>query len=262
MNPQTPYPATPDGALPEGYRHVLDPLATLTLAAAHTRRIALGTSVLNAPYYNPVVLARQLTTLDVLSGGRLRVGLGLGWSKDELDAVGVSMKERGRRTDEFVRVLKAIWTTDPVEFQGGYYRVPRSIIGPKPVQKPHPPIYLAAFTPAALERAATLADGWSAAVLPMEALAQMIAQFREMATAAGRNPAQLQVVLRAFLHLTSRPLGQNRGPFSGSPDQIKTDIERVQALGVDEVFFDPTFSPDGQTADGFLTSMERVRGLA
>ncbi len=247
--------------MPEAYKHVLDPLSLLTFAATHTSRIALGTSVLNAPYYNPAVLARQLTTLDVLSGGRLQVGLGLGWSKDEFDAVGVHMRERGRRADEFVQVLKAIWTTDPVEFHGIYYHVPRSFIGPKPAQKPHPPIYLAAFTPAALKRAATLADGWSATALPIEAMAQMIAQLREMAKAAGRDPTALKVVLRAFLHLTPQSLGESRQPFSGSLDEIRGDIERVRGLGIHEVFFDPTFSPDGRTPDGFLTSMERLRGL-
>lgn len=260
-NPQTPYPASPDGLLPDGYKIVLDPVTTLAFAAAHTTRIALGTSVLNAPYYNPVVLARQLTTLDVLSRGRLRVGLGLGWSKDEFDAVGVTLRERGRRADEFVQVLKAIWTTDPVEFHGTYYHVPRSLIGLKPLQKPHPPLYLAAFTPAALKRAARLADGWSAAALPFEAMAQMIAQLREMAKAAGRDPGTLQIVLRAFLRFTPQPLEEGREPFSGSPDQIKVDIGRVRALAIDEVFFDPAFSQDGQTAAGFLASMERIRGL-
>ncbi len=261
VNPQTPYPAAPDGRLPEAYRHVLDPLSLLSFAAAQTSRIALGTSVLNAPYYNPVVLARQLTTLDVLSGGRLRVGLGLGWSKDEFDAVGVSMKERGRRAEEFVRILKAIWTTDPVEFHGVYYHVPRSFIGPKPMQKPHPPIHLAAFTPAALKRAATLADGWSATALPIEAMAQMIAQLGEMVKAAGRDPTALKVILRAFLHLTPQPLGEGRQIFSGSLEEVRGDIERVRGLGIDEVFFDPTFSPDGRTPDGFLASLEGVRRL-
>src|SRR6476646_3166458 len=95
VKPQTPYPATPDGLLPEPYRYVLDPLDTLTFAAAQTRTIALGTSVLDIPYYNPVMLARRLTTLDQLSGGRLRLGLGLGWSQDEMDATGADMKQRG-----------------------------------------------------------------------------------------------------------------------------------------------------------------------
>jgi probable F420-dependent oxidoreductase len=261
VNPRTPYPATPDGSLPEVYKSVLDPVETLTFAAAHTSRIALGTSVLDIPFYNPVILARRLTTLDVLSGGRLRVGLGLGWSADEFEAAGVSLRERGRRADEFLRVLKAIWTTDPVEFHGDYYHVPRSIIGPKPSQKPHPPIYLAAFAPAALRRVATLADGWNPVGLPVETMAQMIAQLRELAQEAGRDPAALEVIVRANLLVTPQALGADRWIFSGSLDQIKADIERVRDLGAHELFFDPTFSPDGETADAFLACMERIRRL-
>lgn len=261
VNPRTPYPATPDGSLPEVYKSVLDPVETLTFAAAHTSRIALGTSVLDIPFYNPVILARRLTTLDVLSGGRLRVGLGLGWSADEFETAGVSLRERGRRADEFLRVLKAIWTTDPVEFHGHYYHVPRSIIGPKPVHKPHPPIYLAAFAPAALRRVATLADGWNPVGLPVETMAQMIAQLRELAQEAGRDPAALEVIVRANLLVTPQALGADRWIFSGSLEQIKADIERVRAMGAHELFFDPTFSPDGETADAFLACMERIRRL-
>src|SRR2546422_11314982 len=136
VNLQRPYPVTADGSLPEVYKHALDPLEALTFAAARTRKVALGTSVLDIPYYNPVTLARRLTTLDVFSHGRLRVGLGLGWSKDEMDATGADMKQRGAMADEFVQVLKAIWTTNPVEFHGKFYQVPKSYIGPKPVQKP------------------------------------------------------------------------------------------------------------------------------
>jgi len=97
VKPQVPYPATPDGMLPEPYKHVLDPVETLTVAAAKTNKIGLGMSVLDIPYYNPVMLARRFSTLDYLSNGRLRVGLGLGWSKDEMDAAGANMKERGAR---------------------------------------------------------------------------------------------------------------------------------------------------------------------
>ena len=138
VKPQTPYPVTPDGLLPEQYKYILDPLDTLTFAAAHTKTITLGTSVLDIPYHNPVTLGRRLTTIDLLSNGRLRVGLGLGWSKDEMDATGADMKQRGAMADEFLQALKAIWTTNPVEFHGRFYQIPKSYINRKPVQKPHP----------------------------------------------------------------------------------------------------------------------------
>ena len=145
VNPKLPYPVTPDGSLPEEYKYTLDPLDALTFAAAVTSKIRLGTSVLDMPYYNPILLARRLSTIDVLSKGRLIVGLGLGWSPDEMEAAGADMKVRGARADEFIQVLKTIWTTDPAEFHGKFFSLPKSHISAKPVQKPHPPVFIAAF---------------------------------------------------------------------------------------------------------------------
>ena len=261
LNPQTPYPATPDGSLPDVYKHVLDPLQTLTFAAAGTRRIALGTSVLDMPFYNPVLLARQLTTVDVLSGGRLRVGFGQGWSKDEYDAVGISPQGLGRRADEFLQVLKTIWTSDPVEFHGRYFHVPGSIIKPKPVQKPHPPIYLAAYSPGALKRAATMANGWHPVGVPLEGMQQMIASLREMARGAGRDPGALEIVVRANLAITPRPVGKERSIFVGARDEIQSDIQAVRALGAHELVFDATFSPGVETEGDFLKIAEEMRRI-
>src|SRR5688572_3847114 len=122
------------------------------------------------PLHNPVVLARRLATLDVLSGGRLRVGLGQGWSADEIEAAGGTMHGRAARADEFLQVLDAIWTTDPVEYSGSYFTVPRSTLQPKPVQSPRPPIYLAAYTPSALDRVGRYADGWMPSGVPLSAI--------------------------------------------------------------------------------------------
>jgi probable F420-dependent oxidoreductase len=262
LKPQTPYPGTAGGLLPEPYKQgSLDPLTALTYVAAHTRRIGLGTSVLDMPYYNPVVLARQLTAIDVLSGGRLRLGMGLGWSQDEYTATGASMKNRGARADEFLKLLKAIWTTDPVEFHGKFFEVPKSNIQPKPAQKPHPPIYLAAFAPAAMKRVVELANGWNPVAIPVEGMAQMIRQMRDMAKAAGRDPSTLEVVVRANVEVAEKPLGKNRFIFTGSIEQIQEDIRATKGLDVQEVFFDPVFSPDGQSLDRFLKRMEHLRKL-
>ena len=190
VSPKLPYPVTPDGSLPEEYKYTLDPLDTLTFAAAHTSKIKLGTSVLDIPYYNPILLARRLSTIDILSKGRLIVGLGLGWSPDEMEAAGADMKVRGARADEFIQVLKTIWTTDPAEFHGKFFSLPKSHVSAKPVQKPHPPIFIAAFAPAALKRVATMADGWNHTGLPIEAMAQMFGAIRQMAEAAGRDPGE------------------------------------------------------------------------
>jgi probable F420-dependent oxidoreductase len=262
LNPQTPYPVTPDGRLPEEYKHVLDPLDSLTFAAAHTGKIALGTSVLDMPYYNPVMLARRLTTIDVLSNGRLRVGLGLGWSQDEMDAAGAEMKNRGARADEFIQVLKAIWTTNPIEYHGKFYQVPKSYILPKPVQNPHPPIYLAAFAPPALKRLATLADGWNPVAIPPAGMAQMFGGIQQMAKEAGRDPSALAMVVRANLLVSDKVLGKDRSFFSGTLEQIKEDITACREVGAHELFFDPTFSPGMHDLTNWLALMEKVRGLA
>jgi probable F420-dependent oxidoreductase len=256
--PQTPYPVTPDGRLPEEYKHVLDPLDSLSFAAGLTRKVTLGTSVLDMPFYNPIVLARRLTTIDVLSNGRLRVGLGLGWSQDEMEAAGSTLKERGAKADEFLAVLKAIWGPDPVEFKGRFYRVPKAYISQKPVQKPHPPIYLAAFAPPALKRLATMADGWNPVMIPAAGMTQMFDGIKQMAKDAGRDPAALQLIVRANVILSDKPLGTDRALFSGTFDQLKEDLTACRSIGAHEVFFDPTFTPGAQKLDRWLRLMEQI----
>jgi len=257
-NPKTSYYG---GPLPEPYKRVFDPLGALTFAAAHTKRVTLGTSVLDIPFYNPVLLARQLTTLDVLSGGRLRVGLGLGWSQDEYDATGAPPKTRGKRADEFIAVLKEIWTADPAEFHGKYFQLPKSIIHPKPVQKPHPPIYLAAFAPAALKRTARMADGWMPVGVTIDQLRSYSTQLKSLAKEAGRKPDELKVIARYNFSITQQPQGKDRPFFSGTLAQIKDDIASVKAFGPDELILDPTFSPDSQNEEGFLRNLEEIRKM-
>jgi len=258
VNPQTLYYG---GPIPDVYKRVFDPVETLTFAAAHTNRASLGTSVLDMPFYNPVLLARRLTTLDQLSNGRLKVGFGLGWSKDEQDAIGTSLKGRGKRADEFLRVIKAIWTKDPVEFHGKYFQLPKSIIQPKPVQKPHPPIYMAAFAPLAMKRVATFADGWMPVGVSVDQLTAMSAQIKAMVKSAGRDPASFKVVARYNIDVRQQPLGKERNFCSGSLDQIKEDIQAVKDVKPDELIIDPTFSADSQTEEGFLRNLEQIRKI-
>ncbi len=258
VEPQTPYPL---GLFPDIYKQVLDPVEILTFAAAHTTRIALGTGVLNLPWYNPVLLARRLTTLDVLSGGRLRVGLGIGWSLDEYQAAGTPWEGRGDRMTEAVQVLKAIWTTDPVEFRGSFYTIPRSYIGPKPVQQPHPPIYIGAFVRPALQRAAELADGWFPVGLPLDAIGGMLDSVKAMAKDAGRDPDALQLIVRANIEISETPLGDDRASFFGSMEQIAGDFLQTQEIGADELIVDLQFSPDVNSLDDILARMEWVRGI-
>lgn len=260
VQPRAPYPVG-DGSLPVKYKCVLDPLETLAFAAAHTHRIAVGTSVLNLPWYNPVLLARRLTTVDVLSGGRLRVGFGMGWSPDEYEAAGAPWQERGKRADELIRALKAIWTTDPVEFQGAYCRIPKSFIGPKPIQKPHPPIYMAAYTPSAMKRVAKEADGWFPVGIPIGGIGAMFEGMKQMAREAGRDPAALQLIVRANVEFSGSALGKDRADFTGAPEQIAGDVMAIRKLGAAELLFDVQFSPDVETVDDMLARMEQLWDL-
>jgi probable F420-dependent oxidoreductase len=259
LEPQSGYGGQPGTPVPTPYQTVLDPIESLTFAAAFTSRISLGTSVLIFGYYNPVLLARRLTTLDIFSNGRLKVGFGQGWSKDEFDATNRSMKDRAKVADEFLEVLHAIWTQDPVEYKGKHFQIPRSIINPKPVQKPHPPIYTAAFSPGAMKRLATMADGWNPVGVPLNQLQPMLQGIKGMAKEAGRNPDEIKVLYRANINLLSEPLGPDRWAFSGTLDQIKGDIKEAEANGVDELFFDPTFSEAGTSVQGFLDLMRKIK---
>ena len=259
VNPKSPYPATLDGHLPEQYKYNLDPLDALTYAAAFTSNIKLGSSVLDIPYYNPVMLARRLSTIDVLSRGRLRVGFGVGWSPDEMEAAGADMKVRGARADEFLQVLKTIWTTDPAEYHGKFFSLPKSYIAPKPVQKPHPPIYLAAYTPPAMKRVATLADGWNPAGVPIEGMKQMWAGIQQMAKEAGRDPSELSMIVRANLYITDKPVEKNRFVFGGSIEQIREDLAACEKLGAQETFLELGFTPGSQSLDNWERLLEEFR---
>jgi len=262
LEPRTPYPASADGRLPDGARIQIDPLETLAFVAARTQRVRLGTSVVNLPFHNPLVLARRFASIDVLSHGRVCVGLGNGWSADEFEAAGVPAEGRGPRIDEALAVMKAVWTTEPVEFAGDWFRIARSSVLPKPVQKPHPPVYLAAFTPPALRRVALEADGWNPAGLPLADMAAMFRSIRDMAEQAGRDPGQLELVVRANSWLAQRPMASPRPPFVGDAEQIAADIAEARELGADEVFFDALgWRGLGVSAD-LVAAMERVWEMA
>jgi len=222
------------------YHSVQDPLTSLAYAAAVTSRIRLGVAVLMAPYYAPIVLAKALTTVDVLSGGRLDVGIGLGWSAQEFAAVGVPMERRGARAEEFVACLKAIWTQPEVEFHGEFYDVPLSRVEPKPVQSPYPPLLMGGGAEAALKRIGRIADGWiSSSRTDLTTIGESIDVVRVAATEAGRDPDVLRFVVRGVVRLTAEPTsGEARIPLQGDADQIRADIDALAAQGVTEVFLD------------------------
>jgi probable F420-dependent oxidoreductase len=261
VQPTAPYPVA-DGRIPDVYKTTLDPLDSLTFVAGQTSRVTLGTSILNLAWYNPVLLARRLTTLDVLSKGRLRIGFGMGWSPEEYEAAGSSWESRGKRFEEALQLLTLIWTTDPVEFKGSFFSVPRSHIGPKPVQKPHPPIYMAAYTPAALSRVARYSNGWHPVGIPPASVAQMFDGIKAMAQEAGRDPGQLELIMRANTEVTDKALGDDRATFCGTPEQIAADIAETREIGATELIFDATFDPEVRSAEDLLERLELFAQLA
>jgi alkanesulfonate monooxygenase SsuD/methylene tetrahydromethanopterin reductase-like flavin-dependent oxidoreductase (luciferase family) len=172
------------------------------------------------------------------------------------------MKQRGARADEALDVMHTIWKDDPVEFKGRFYSVPASTIQPKPVQKPHPPVYMAAYAPGSMKRVATKADGWLPVALPVPAMQQMWEAIKGMAREAGRNPDELELIVRANTSFQPQALGEGRFIFTGSDQEIKDDIKAVRDLGADEIEFDPTTGGNAETIEDWLDSMEKLRELA
>ena len=226
---------------PEIFATVYDPIEMLTFAAARTRTVKLGTSVLSALFQNPVTLARRFATLDRLSNGRAIAGLGQGDFRDEFEAANVPIKRRGRGFEEFVRAVRAVWGPDPVSFAGDFYNIPESRIGPKPVQSGGIPMLLGAFAPASLERAARIADGIMPAAgrsTTLEKLSKTINNFRDMVRRAGRNPEELKWILRVHNPLGEDKATEPRALLGGTPEQAAEDLPRLKELGIDHVFYD------------------------
>ena len=241
LNPQTPYAASPDGTLPAEFQNVLDPLTILTYVAGVTKRISLGTSIIDMFFQNPVVLAKRFATLDILSDGRTIAGLGIGWSKDEYEVSGVPYKDKGTRADEFLQVLRKIWTDEVVEFNGQFYKIPASKIGPKPLQQPHPPILLGGFSPKTFSRIVNYANGWIgvAGFGPLEQLEQVINDLKENARKIDKDPSNIGIYIGSYPNVLESPVASNktRSPMTGTIEQIGSDIEQIKAMGTNHIFF-------------------------
>lgn len=231
------------GGLAPVYHSVHDPLVALAYVAAVTERVRLGVAIVNMPFYAPVVLAKQLTSIDLVSNGRLDVGVGLGWSPEEFAAAGVPIERRGARAEEYVGCLRAIWSEDPVAFEGEFYRVPRSDVAPKPVQRPHPPLLFGGGAERALQRVGRLGDGWiSASRADLTHIDQDIEVIKQAARDAGRDPEALRFITRGVVAVA--PAGaDDRRPLTGSFEEIRADIDVLGSRGVTEVFIDLNFNP-------------------
>ena len=272
INPQTPYPGTPDGSLPIEYQIMLDPLETLTYVAANTNKIALGTSVIDILFHNPIVLARRFATLDILSEGRAICGFGIGWSKDEYQASNIPFQNKGKRADEFIQALKKIWRDDVVEFKGEYYNIPASKIGPKPMQKPYPPVYMGGFSPNTFSRIVNYdTNGWLGVVAgPLEYLDNTIKTIKDIANKANKDPNNFKVILLAHLNValdsksqsTTTTDEEQRFPFTGTIDQIGNDIKRIKQMDIDHIVFGYNFVPIGRDLDKMLDITKQLAKFA
>lgn len=262
----------PEGSAMEPvYHSVLDPMVALGYAAAVTSRIRLGVAVVNLPYLAPAYLAKQAATVDVLSDGRLDLGLGLGWMPEEFAAAGATMARRGARAAEYIEVMRRLWAGGVAEFSGEFYSVPAGRMAPLPAQRPGPPVLLGGMVPRALERAGRLADGWlTSSRTDLSRIAAGVATVREAAEQAGRDPAAIRIICRGVVHAgrpVTIPEGGGRLLLSGSYDDIRRDTGWLAEQGVTEIFYDLNWdplvgSPDADPAGAAARAAEILDALA
>jgi probable F420-dependent oxidoreductase len=219
------YSYSPDGLPPFGPRQGwFDPLYGLAAMAATTERVRLGTNALILPQRNPVLLAKEITALDHLSGGRINLGVGLGWSPEEFAAMGVPFERRGARCDDYIKAMTTLWTDEVATYEGEFVSFTGAVQLPKPVQSPRPPVIIGGQSPAALRRAATLGDGWSSWMLPPDQIADTLAGLDAECEKAGRDPSELRRI-----HTTFYP----------GADAFAEFLEQGQKNGIDEVIVVP-----------------------
>jgi len=244
------YPYTVSGAFP-GHGDTLEQLTLMTFLAAKTERLRLISSVMILPHRNPVVTAKMLASIDVLSRGRVTVGVGVGWLREEFEALQApAFERRGAVSNEYLQIFKTLWTQDPATFAGEFYQFKSLHCLPHPVQKPHPPIWIGGHSRPALRRVARYGDGWhpvganpAVALLPHELQAALDA-LKRMLEAEGRDPASVTISFKAPLYDVSqageidKQVGLARRPFSGSTAQVVEDIAAYARLGVSELIFD------------------------
>jgi probable F420-dependent oxidoreductase len=262
----------PDGSAMEPvYHSVLDPMVALGFAAAVTSRVRLGVAVVNMPYLSPAYLAKQAASVDVLSGGRLDLGLGLGWMPEEFAAAGGIMAGRGARTAEYIEVMRRLWAGGLAEFHGEHYTIPAGRAAPLPCQRPGPPVLLGGTVPRALRRAGTLADGWvTSSRTDLSRIREGIDVVKAAAAGAGRDPEAVRIVVRGVVRWgapVTVPEGGGRVRLSGDFDDIRADTRWLGEQGVTEVFYDLNWdplvgAPDVDPAGAAARAEEILEGLA
>lgn len=221
-------------------------LALMSFVAGRTEKLRIVSSVMIVPHRNPVLNAKALATIDVLSGGRLTVGIGVGWMEEEFRALQTAdFRHRGAVTDEYVDIFRKLWSGQPVAYKGQFYSFDEVICHPRPLQNPGPPIWIGGHSSPALRRVARLGDGWhpvgatAASPLPPEEMRQKLGLIESMMRAEGRDFGKLQVSYKAPIYDGGiAPKGENRRLFTGGADAALEDIATFSKLGVHEIVFD------------------------
>jgi probable F420-dependent oxidoreductase len=220
------------------WTNVYDPLVSMSFIAAHTTRIGVGVSVLIMPYRNPIATAKALATLDRMSGGRLTVGVGVGWNEAEFAALGAPFHERGARTNEYLRLWQGCWAPGKVSFSGRFFSFADMSVNPKPLQQPHPPIWIGGTSDAALRRAAMFAAVWQPTPLPIARLVERQAALRKACEVAGREPIPTRMSFRVeFSTITGNapPAGKDRPTGHGTSAEVAADLRHYrEAAGLDQ----------------------------
>ena len=255
------YPYSESGEF-SGSAHILDQLTVVSFVAGVTSRIRLLTSVMVLPHRSPVLTAKMLASIDVLSGGRLTVGCGVGWMREEFEAIGAPpFDERGEVGNEYIRAFKELWTSDTPTFTGNHVSFSDIVFEPKPVQKPHPPIWIGGESPGALRRVAELGDGWyplglnpTYPVGTAEQLAEALDRLRGYAEAAGRDPSEIDLTYSAnWRDRREAQLDESRRTLAGTPEQVAGDIRVFGDLGVKHMMV----AMRARSLDETLDRMER-----
>ena len=226
-----------DSPRSESWRNVYDPLMVLSYVAAMTSRIMLGTSVLIMPYRNPIVTAKMISTLDQMSGGRAIAGVGAGWSEPEYDALGVPYRERGARTNEYLRLWKACWEPGPTTFHGRFHHFDNMHVNPKPLQQPHLPVWIGGSSPASLRRAVRFAQVWQPTPTALPDLIAHQAYLQDVSADMETQTPRTRMSFRVnFSNITgSSSSDGDRATGQGTPEQVASDMKRYrQEAGLEE----------------------------
>ena len=220
-----------DSPRSESWRNVYDPLMVLSYVAARTSRVLLGTSVLIMPYRNPIVTAKMIATLDQMSGGRAIAGVGSGWNEAEYDALGVPFHQRGARTTEYLRIWQACWAPGPTTFHGRFFNFDNMHVSPKPLQQPHPPLWIGGSSQASLRRAARFGQVWQPTPTPLDTLVNNQNYLKDYCAEIEREdvPSTRMSFRVNFSHITGSSSSNGERPTGqGTPEQVASDITRYR----------------------------------